>query len=198
MPARRASGAVHGTAPFSVQSTLNTDWSHVKRRRSSRTCARTCAPCRRGRGTGAARRRRRARRVCAAISSPRVRTPTARPLRTMTLSTGALHSSRPPFAERRATSASVRRPAPPSGTGQPMSCPRLHRIHPKNPLNTSPGARSACRAEPANSRRASFGAELLGDEPLHGEQGETREADRPLAPGARARASRSHAAAGSA
>ena len=84
-------------------------------------------------------------------SPPAVRTPTAVPRPTSTRSTGWSQRTRPPRSARRRTNASVNDPAPPSGTGNPMSCASMVRSQPNSPLPASLGTRSVCMAQPVNS-----------------------------------------------
>ena len=87
-------------------------------------------------------------------SPPAVRTPAARPPRTTIVGDLARRSDLAARGRSRATSASVIRPAPPRGTGQPSDCPMPHSTQPYSALPAESGVTSACSALPASRRAA--------------------------------------------
>ena len=126
-----------------------------------------------------ARRPRRAPRGEPGRAVPPTTTPVARPLSTITRSTGAPVTTCPPSARSRVANASLSRPAPPSGTGKPTVCPSMASNRPISPDPADVEARSACAALPATSIRAPRPAEAAaghryvegvlsrGEEPVH-------------------------------
>ena len=186
VPARRAFSALHGIGASSDQSTFTVAVVELEAVEVGDEVARQVLLADAARGTASARSSSRARR--AAPRPPRrraaARRPPARRARARARP-GAPHASSPPCARSRATSASVSRCAPPSGTGKPCCWPSPHSTQPNSAPPAESGVRSACSALPASSHAAALAAEALLRQPPHRHQREAREVA--AAPSARAR-----------
>ena len=81
------------------------------------------------------------------------------------------------LALKRATSAAVSRPAPPSGTGHPSRWPRPTSVIPNSAPPGVSGVMSGMQRVAGEHARGRVAAESLDDEAAHGEQAEAREVE---------------------